>query len=350
MKHRILFGASLLCVVLLVAGTAAAQNQRTGTSAAPELLIPVGGRDLAMGGSSIATSQGVEAIHWNPAGLGRIAHSAEGMFSSMSYIGDITVAYGAAATQFGDFGVVGLSIRSLDFGNIPVTTVEDEDGSTGGTFSPTYVTLGLSYSRHVSEAVSVGGTAKLVTESIARVSASGMAFDLGLQYDGFLGVKGLQLGIAVKNIGPSMQFDGNGLLRNAISSDGSRPEQTYKSVAASFELPSTIEIGFAYSGSLDDNNNNVYSLATTYTNNNLYLDQYRVGGEYGYIFEPAKLFGRVGYEFVPQLNDVKDNVFGLTLGAGVSYKTGGVELTFDYAFRKTAFFDNNNVFSFKIGF
>lgn len=349
MKHRILFGASLLLVVMLVAGTVAAQNQRIGTSAAPELLIPVGGRDLAMGGSSIALTQGVEAIHWNPAGLARINHQAEGMFSSMSYIGDITVSYGAVATQFGDFGVVGLSLRSLDFGKIPVTTVEDEDGVNGGTYSPTYVTLGLTYGRQVTDAVSVGGTAKLITESIDRVSASGLAFDLGLQYNGLLAVKGLQLGITVKNIGPSMQFDGNGLLRNATSSDGGRPEQPYKSQAASFELPSVIEIGASYSGKTEDNTN-LYSVSGTYTNNNLYLDQYKIGGEYGYSLEPVKLFARAGYEFVPQLNDVKDNVFGLTLGAGVSYNTGGIDLTFDYAFRKAEFFDNNNVFSLKVGF
>lgn len=349
MKHRILFGASLLCVVLLLAGTVTAQNQRTGTSAAPELLIPVGGRDLAMGGSSIAISRGVEAIHWNPAGLARMDHSAEGMFSSMTYIADITMSYGAVAAQFSDFGILGFSIRSLDFGEIPVTTVEDEDGVTGGTYSPTYVTLGLTYSRQVTDAVSVGGTAKLISESIARVSASGVAFDLGLQYNGLLGLSGFQLGIAVKNIGPSMKFDGTGLLRSATSSEGNRPEQRYKSEAASFELPSVIELGVAYTGKSADNAN-LYSFTGSYTNNNLYLDQYRIGGEYGFAFEPAKLFARAGYEFVPQLDEAKDNVFGLTLGAGISYNTGGVELTFDYAFRQTEYFDNNNVFSLKLGF
>lgn len=349
MKQRLLFGALLLCAVLLLTGTATAQNQRTGTSAAPELLIPVGGRDLAMSGASISTTQGVEAIYWNPAGVARSSHSAEGMFSSMSYIGDIKVAYGAASAQFGDFGTVGLSLKSLDFGDIPVTTVEDQDGLAGGTYSPTYVTLGLTYSRQVSDAVSVGGTAKLVTESIARVSASGMAFDLGLQYSGLLNLKGFQLGITVKNIGPSMKFDGTGLLRSATSSEGSRPEQQYKSEAASFELPSVIEIGVAYTGQTDDNTN-LFTVSGSYTNNNLYLDQYRLGGEYGYAMDAAKLFARVGYEFVPQLEQAKDNVFGFTLGAGITYNAGGIDLTVDYAFRKAEFFDNNNVFSLKVGF
>ena len=349
MKRSVLFGAPLLCVLMLFAGTSMAQNARTGTSAAPELLIPVGARDLALGGSSIAVTSGVEAIHWNPAGLGRMGRSAEAMFSTMSYIADINVSYGAAAAKFGEFGTVGFTLRALDFGDIPVTTVEDEDGVNGGTFSPSFVTLGLTYSRQVTDAVSVGGTVKLVNETIARVSASGVAFDLGLQYSGLFGFKGIQLGVAVKNIGPSMKFDGTGLLRSAVSSEGSRPEQRYKSEAAAFELPSVIELGVAYTGSSDDNSS-LYTITGSYTNNNLYLDQYRVGGEYCYALEGVKLAARAGYEIAPQLDNTKDNVFGLTLGAGVSYLAGDIELTFDYAYRQAEFFDNNNVFSLKVGF
>jgi hypothetical protein len=348
MKQIVALGVLLMCVLLL-AGSMVAQNQRTGTSAAPELLIPVGARDLAMGGSSTAVTHGVEAIYWNPAGLGRMTRAAEGMFSTMSYLADIQVSYGVAAAQFGSFGTVGLSLKSLDFGDIPVTTTEDPDGTNGGTYSPSYVTLGLTYSRQITDVVSVGGTAKLVNESIGRVSSSGVAFDLGLQYSGLFGVKAVQLGITVKNIGPSMRFDGSGLLRSATSSEGARPEQRYKSEAAAFELPSVIELGLAYSGASEDNTN-LYTISGSYVNNNLYLDQYRIGGEYGYAMESVKLFGRAGYELTPQLENLKDNVFGLTLGAGVTYLAGDVEITVDYAYRQAEFFDASNVISIKLGF
>jgi hypothetical protein len=348
MKQIVALGVLLMCVLLL-AGSTVAQNQRTGTAAAPELLIPVGARDLAMGGASSAITRGVEAIYWNPAGLARMTRAAEGMFSTMSYIGDIQVSYGVAAAQFGSFGTVGFSLKSLDFGDIPVTTADDPDGLNGGTYSPGYVTLGLTYSRQITDIVSVGGTAKLVNESIGRVSASGVAFDLGLQYSGLFGVKAIQLGIAVKNIGPSMTFDGTGLLRSAVSSEGERPEQRYKSGAASFELPSVIELGLSYTGSSEDNTS-MYTISGLYTNNNLYLDQYKVGGEYGYAMESVKLFGRAGYELTPQLDDLKDNVFGLTLGAGITYLAGDVEITVDYAYRQAEFFDANNVISIKLGF
>ena len=44
-------------------------------------------------------STGVDAIYWNPAGLGRMSDRRRGMMSSMSYIADINVVYGALGVQ-----------------------------------------------------------------------------------------------------------------------------------------------------------------------------------------------------------------------------------------------------------
>lgn len=348
MINRIMISALMLCVLFAgVVGTVDAQNKRTGTSAASELLIPVGARYMAMGGSTIANAVGIEAVHYNPAGLGLMRTSAEGMFSSMSYIADINVNYGAVAANFGAFGVLGFSLKSLDFGNIPLTTADDPEGLSGRQFSPTYVTVGLSYARPLTDAVSVGVTGKLVTEQIDRVSASGIAFDFGVQYKGLLNVQGLMLGVAVKNIGPAMKFDGSGLYRSATSSEGIRPEQPYKSEAASFELPSLIEFGLAYAGTMSDELS--YSANGSFTNNNMYVDEYRVGGELMYSIDQVRLSGRLGSSILPKV-DAADRIFGLTTGVGITYMSDDLELTFDYGFRQTDLFNNNNVFSLKVGF
>ena len=85
MKQKTYKTLALLLAFIAVAGAGAfAQENRTGTNAASELLIPVGARDLAMGGSSLAITSGVESIYWNPAGLGRLEGSAEGLFSTMT--------------------------------------------------------------------------------------------------------------------------------------------------------------------------------------------------------------------------------------------------------------------------
>ncbi len=349
MNKRFSFGAFLLCLAALMLFTPAiAQNQRTGTSAAPELLIPVGGRDFAMGGSSLALTNGVEAIHWNPAGLARMNGSAEGMFSSMSYLADIRVTYGTVGAQFAGFGAVALSVKSLDFGDIPLTTVDDPENRSGATFSPTYVTIGLTYARQITDAASVGVTVKLINETIARVSQSGVAFDIGLQYHGLLDLPGLGLGLSVKNIGPQLTFQGPGLLRNGTSSDGNRPEQKYASVAAGFELPSLIDIGLSYSGKIEDNMS--YSVNGSYVNNNLYVDEYRIGGEYGISFQNLSLFARAGYSFLPQIKESTDRIFGATFGVGLNYKTSGTDITIDFGYRKVQLFDGNTVLSIKLGF
>ncbi len=356
MKTKLIAAALVLSVVLIMVPQMVAQNKRIGTAAATELLIPIGARDLAMGGSTISNSTGLESIYWNPAGLGRLRTSAEAMFSSLTWLADVDVAYGAVGAQFGSFGTVALSVKSIGFGDIPLTTDDDPENRSGRVFSPTYVTIGMSYGRALTDAISVGGTLKLVSEQIDRVNASGFALDFGVQYNGLAGINGLQIGVAVKNIGPQMQFEGSGLLRDASSSEGLRPEQKYSTIAAAFELPSTVEIGLSYMSTLSNNLN--YTVGGSFANNNLYVDEFRVGGEISYGLESLTLFGRAGTNFVPQASllgsdsdaDENENIFGPSFGLGFRYVSGGIDVTVDYAYRTVEFFDGNSVFAVKFGF
>ncbi len=338
--------AVLLCLAMLADG-GFAQNKRIGTASSTQLLIPVGARGVALGGSQLANTKGVEAIYWNPAGLGRMHNSAEGMFSSMNYIADISVSHGGVAGTFGDFGTLGFAVTALDFGDIPMTTEDDPENLSERFYSPAFVTLSLGYGRGLTDAISVGFAVKIVSEQIARASASGFALDIGIQYSNLIGVSGLELGVALKNIGPQMKYDGPGLYRLATSGEGRRPEQRYRSEAASFELPSVVEIGLSYEGMVE--NNIMYGVNSTFTNNNLYLDEYKVGAEVGLKLEQLDLFGRVGMGFVPQA-ETDENIFGESFGLGIHYNAVGIDITVDYAYRAAEFFDGNNVFSVKFGF
>ncbi len=349
MTTRTFYLSLLICVLAFCAINppwAYAQNKRLGTAGASELLIPVGGRDLAMGGSGIATSKGVEALYWNPAGVSRMLSSAEGMFSYMSYIADIKVSYAAVAGNFG-FGTLGFSFKSLSFGDIPLTTEDDPEGRTGRTYSPSYVTLGVGYSRALTDAISAGVNVKLVSERIDLVSTGGVAFDVGVQYSQLAGFKGLTFGLAVKNIGPQMTFDGPGLLHDAIPTQGLRPEQKFKSEVASFELPSSLELGLTYD--LPVGEKYVARVNGVFANNNLAENEYHLGGEVGYIAEGVQLYGRGGYNF--QEHNINDSyIYGATLGGGIIYMAPGINVTIDYAWRQTKFFTSNNVVSVKLGF
>lgn len=351
MKKTYIFTLLVFCVMtaVMISSLHAQEgsNRKVGTAAATELLIPVGARDLAMGGASLAISSGVESIYWNPAGLGRLEGSAEGLFSTMSYIADINVNYAAVGIKFGSFGVVGLSIKSLDFGDIPLTTNDDPENRSLRTFTPTFITAGLSYSRAFTDAITAGLTLKLISEKIERVSGSGFAVDLGVQYHNVGGLSGLNLGVTMKNIGPPMSFDGSGLLRRGTIQDGRRPSQFYGVEAASFELPSTVELGLAYTRKIDENMN--WAVTGAFANNNLGIDAYRGGGEFSYNMTKLKFFGRAGIELGDTSTD-DESIFGPTAGFGLSYQATGINVSLDYAYRQVDLFDSNSLFSLRLGF
>jgi hypothetical protein len=349
MRKRVVFAVSvILAAMILIAASLEAQNKRMGTASGTQLLLPVGARDLARGGSTIAITSGVEAIHWNPAGLASMTKAAEGVFSLMSYIADISVDHAAVAASFGELGVVGVSVRSINFGDIKLTTRENPWGESGAVFSPTFVTFGLTFARSLTDAISAGGSLKLVSEQIDRVSASGIAIDVGVQYKGVGGIRGLSLGVAVKNIGPRIQYDGSALLGTSRRTDGDRPDQKYKIETAANELPALFDVGLAYAGAASDNM--LWNVSSSYTNMNLGLDEYRFGGEVAYTLESVQLFGRAGGGLVPDAQTDEQHIFGATFGAGLSYSTAGMQITIDYAYRSVKYFDANQVIAVKLGF
>ncbi|MEJ2193242.1 MAG: PorV/PorQ family protein [Ignavibacteriaceae bacterium] len=333
----------LLAFILLLAMDAfAGGGKRTGTGGAAELLIPVGPRGIAMAEANIANSKGIEALYWNPAGVALMQNNADVIFSHMSYIADIGVEYGAVAANFEGFGVFSFSIKSLGVGDILVTTTANPDG-TGDTFSPTFIVAGLSYSRQLTEAISVGLTGNFISETMADVSANGFAFDVGVMYNNLADVNGLSIGVVIKNLGPDMKYTGGGLYHEGQITDVSRPPSFYTVEAAAFQLPSNFQLGLGYSPVLDEMNSLQFS--GIYQNNNFSGDEYKIGGEYGY---QDMFFVRGGYQLAPQISD--DYLYGFTAGVGINYSVENFGFKVDYAFRDVQFFEANHVIALTLTF
>jgi len=362
MKNRLILVLVVFCIsVVLMTGNVFAQasgqgdiqdeptsnNRRIGSSAATELLIPVGARGTAMGGANMAVSEGVESIHWNPAGLARVRYAAEAMVSSMAYIADIRMNYAAVGLRFERIGTFALSVRALDFGEVLLTSNDDPYGDAGRTFDPGFITVGLSYARQFTDAITFGLTGKVISEKMERATGSGVAFDLGVQYHSVGGIQGLNIGVALKNYGPAMTFGGSGLMHKAITTEGRRPEQYFRSEAATFELPSTLDMGVSYMRNVNDNV--AFTVNSAFVNNNLALNSYNFGGEVAYELGTLSLMGRGGYSYT-ETGDSDESIFGPTFGFGIFYATGAVDIIVDYAWRQVEYFDNNSVFSLKFGF
>lgn len=331
-------------IILALAASAiyAGGGVRNGTGAASQLLIPVGARGIAMSGSSISGTSGLESVYWNPANLS-YDQGTNVLFSHMSYIADIGVTYVGVSTNIDGFGALAFSLKSLAIDEINVTTVENPDGN-GQTFQPTFLTLGVTFSRLLSDRIAVGVTMNYITEKLGLVSANAVGFDIGITYRNLANVDGLALAMALKNFGPQMRYDGSGLYINATPSTLERGEAAYKREAMAFELPSLLEIGMSYN--LNFNASNYLQLSGTYQNANYYGDEVRLGMEYGL---NDMFFVRGGYMFLPELDNDDANIYGLTAGLGIKYDLGGTQLKFDYAFRQTQFFDDNHVFTIQLG-
>lgn len=339
------FAVAVFAAILLSVDNLSADGpERAGTAGAPELLIPVGARDMALGGATVASSAGIGALHWNPAGLARGRDEAQLLFSTTSYLADIRVNYVAVSGRFGQLGALALSIKALDFGDIPITTASQPDG-TGATYSPTFLTTGITWARPLSDRITLGGTMHYVSNRIERVSAAGVSFNAGLQYADLGDVTGLDLGVVVKHIGSRMRYDGSALLRSGILDDLRRSASVYKIQTGSADLPSTFEIGLSY-GHAPAALGKARHFAL-FQHHNFAHDQWRFGSEYVYRdFFAAR--GGIDYADGGATNA---HIFGTSFGFGLQLDLGGVEdVQLDYAYTTVDFFDPLSTFTFRVGF
>ena len=272
---------TLICLiaaafVLAVGNADAGDTGRIGTAAGQELRIPVGSYGTALGGSVLATVKGAEALYWNPSGLVFGDQKREVLFSYLDYIADMNMSYFGLTTKLRDDISIGVSTKVLSVGDIIVTT-EDSPEGTGEVLQPRFSTVGLTYSQRLTDRISFGTTVKYIHEGIKRETANGLAFDFGFQYKTQL--QGFTLAVAMRNFGPDLKFDGADLersvkLEDAIpSADPQASSRNFRTSLAPAELPTSVELGFAYEFFQGPMGKAVFS--ATFRNNNLATDEYQ---------------------------------------------------------------------------
>ena len=220
-----------------------AQSSRMGSASSTQLLVVPSAKHLS-GGGAVASATGMDAAFWNPAGLAMSESGIDAIFSNRQYIADIQNNFFGIATNIGEYRMAA-NVRTFNIGDINETTVFSPDG-TGQVFTHNFSIVGASVSKKLSDNTSVGLTANYIRESFGRVSASGVAYDLGVQYKGLLGREGLDVGFALKNFGSPVKYDGPGLGVFAEPSDADRPNEYYKIDVAAFDLPFTFDMGLNY--------------------------------------------------------------------------------------------------------
>ncbi len=198
---------TLALPVLLMAqrGDEEGGADKSGSVAFKFLNLHYDARGAALGGL-VAQAAGAEALYWNPAGLAKAGGLGFNAGMTQWLVETSYMNAGVVMPMAG--GVLGVGFVSVDYGDFMKSGWEEVSGSY--VFSPNMETftasdnaLQVSYGRFLSDKFSIGGSAKMVSESIDDASLSGLAFDVGTQFN--TGYKNLQLGAVISNFGPSVE-------------------------------------------------------------------------------------------------------------------------------------------------
>ena len=341
MKKHIIASIVIIVVSSLVLG----QNSRMGSASSTQLLVVPSAKHLS-GGGAAATATGMDATFWNPAGLAMSENSVDAIFSNRQYFADIDNSFFGIATDLGDYKM-GVSVRTFNIGDIDETTVFYPDG-TGQVFTPNFSILGATLARKLSDNTSVGLNANLIREGFGRVAATGVAYDLGVQYRGFLGREGLDVGFAMKNFGSPMKYDGEGLGVMASPVDGDRPVEYYKIDAASFDLPFVFDMGVSYNIAGAD-------IGVTYTSNYYSTDELKLS--VGYTLEGLGSVG-VGMQSSSASQEIDDTddwytnpADGVSFGASLDMsRFVGMNMSVDYSMLPMGDFGTNSIVALRVAF
>jgi len=239
----------IVLFALVGMSTAYAGNpDRQGEAGANELLFNPWASSAGLHSMNTSSIFGVDAMRVNVAGISRGYNKAMISVSNTRLYEGSDLQFNALGitVRMGKTGALGVSLAAVDFGDIPVTTV-DAPGGTGGTYSPSFYHMGLGYSYTYANKISVGALIRIVGESTSNVSAMGAAIDAGVQYvsgdkDNF------KLGISLRNIGTPMRFGGSGLNFRGKNPgvNNSDYQLTFQHRTEGFELPSVLNMGVSY--------------------------------------------------------------------------------------------------------
>jgi len=314
------------------------------------LSTSVDARATAVGGAMTAEMEGSStSLFYNPASMAGMPGSFHASASVLSFITDIN--YNVASVAYrpggGNYGVVGLSVISVDYGDfIGTIRANNEQGFVEtGTYSPTALAVGLGYARAFSDRFAAGAQVKYVYQNIGddfvttqdfdaqtggtfnsgavtsteNYSKGTVAFDFGIVYH--TGFRSLVIAMNARNFSQELSY-----------------------VRERFELPLTFQIGMAFNlmdlTSMDPNTH-ALMLRVDAQRPRDFTEHVKFGLEYSFM---QIAFLRAGFE---QLGVSEEQ--GVSLGAGLRFNVQSIRFGADYAYTDFGLFGDVNRFGLQIG-
>jgi hypothetical protein len=325
-------------VSVMLAGalaTSAFGQTKLGQTGFNFLSVGTDARATGMGEAFTTIEGSSSSLFYNPAGLARMKTVVDASASHMNWIADIKYLTGgiAFAPADGEYGVIGISFMTIDYGEFNFTQVaSNEKGFVDleGWPKPKAYVIGLGYGRALSDQFAVGGQIKYARQDLGQavvpiystVAVQGggtrqdttlemrdyskgiIAFDFGTQFK--TGMKSLAFGVAITNFAQEVKYE-----------------------RESFQLPLCFKIGLSMN--LFDivpgiGEEHVFNASIDAVHPRSYQEFVNLGGEY--IFSKTIAL-RVGY-----ISGHDD--YDLTAGIGV--QQAGVSV--DYSYMPHKIFNN----------
>jgi hypothetical protein len=321
MKTSIGAAAVATAIAMAIAAPPAGAQTKTGTTIGAFLLIEPSARMTALGNAGSTREDGLDAVYYNPAAIGRIERYGV-LFSHSAWLADIGLEYVAVGIPMGSWGNAYASVTSLNSGDIDVRTVA-QPGGTGERFQVSDIALSLGYGRAITDRFAVGVQVNYAQETIWHSSMSAATVSLGTLYR--TSERGLRLGASLSNFGTHGRFSGSDLRitydvdPNVSGDNGALPGEAFTDPYA---VPVVFRAGLGLPVRLGDSGLLDLVVDAFHPNDN--TESLGAGAEYRY---RNLLALRLGWQDAFQ----QDAETGLTAGGGLGGKLDVYSYRLDYA-------------------
>lgn len=257
---------AFICLIagIMFCGVAQAQNstiisgqdegRRVIITAVPFLNFAPDSRHSAMGDAGVATTPDANSAHWNAAKLAFVEDKTGFSLSYSPWLGklvpDMSLSYLTGYFRIDDMSTFGVDLRYFNMGDIQLTNGFGEEI---GQFNPRDIAIGTTYSRKLSETLSLGISARFIHSNLAgNITSNGNG-------DSKPGVSvGVDVGVYQRKeilLGNNESYWSWGAM---ISNIG--PKLTYNSAADLDYIPTNLRIGTALETALNPNSKLTFTL------------------------------------------------------------------------------------------
>lgn len=290
-------------------------------------LVSISPKASAMGDAFYAVGTGAESIFYNPAGLVEGTHTFNVVLDYTQWIADINYIGGAASWNLGNYGALGISLLSVNYGTIYGTSLDPNQGSAlgyidNGTVSNVNAySLGISYAKAISTQFAIGGNIRIAGQNLGenhftdgtntKNNATKLVFDAGVIY--YTGYKNFRFGMAIRN------FSSN-IIR----------EKIYEQLPLTFTIGTAIDLMDFINPSHSPDNS--FTFAVDFLHSNNYSERFNIGAEYRFLGMVAL---RGGYQ-------TNRDIASYSFGIGLNKSIGGNEVGVNYSYSKMDVFKDIN--------